>query len=109
MVQQAQTQKPPTQQVTERFTRVFVPAVMLLALVVIVLPPAFGWLTWQSAFLRGMMVLVAASPCALAIGTLAAVLSGIARAARKGVLLKGGAALENLGRVRAMAFDKGER
>ena len=106
MVEQAQTQKSPTQRLTERFTRIFVPSVMLLALVVIVLPPLLGWLTWQAAFLRGMTLLVAASPCALAIGTPATVLSGIAQAAREGVLIKGGAALENLGRVRAMAFDK---
>ncbi|MCT2279907.1 cation-translocating P-type ATPase [Micromonospora aurantiaca] len=106
MVQEAQTQKSPTQRLTERFTAVFVPAVLLLAAAVIAVPPLLGWLTWQVAFLRGMAVLVAASPCALAIGTPAAVLSGIARAARTGVLVKGGVHLENLGRVDAMAFDK---
>ncbi|HBU43355.1 MAG TPA: hypothetical protein DEB57_10860, partial [Microbacterium sp.] len=58
------------------------------------------------AFYLAMTVLVAASPCALAIATPAAVLAGVARAARAGVLVKGGAPLETLGRVKAMAFDK---
>ena len=63
-------------------------------------------LSWSESFLRGMTILVAASPCALAISTPAAVLSGIAQAARTGVLVKGGAHLENLGTVHTVAFDK---
>jgi Cd2+/Zn2+-exporting ATPase len=106
LVQEAQTQKSSAQRLTERFTAVFVPAVLLLTAVVIVLPPLLGWLSWQVAFLRGMALLVAASPCALAVGTPAAVLSGIAHAARAGVLVKGGVHLENLGRLDAIAFDK---
>jgi Cd2+/Zn2+-exporting ATPase len=106
LVAEAQEQQSPTQQLTERFTRWFVPTVLILTLLMIVLPPlVFGW-TWSASFYRGMVLLVAASPCALAIGTPAAVLAGIAQAARRGVLIKGGVHLENLGHLRVIAFDK---
>lgn len=106
MVTEAQSRKSPTQRFTERFARVFVPAVLALDALVIVLPPVVGWASWSDSFLRGMAVLVAASPCALVIGTPASVLAGIAQAARNGVLIKGGAHLENLGTLNALAFDK---
>jgi len=106
MVEEAQTQKSPTQQFTEKFERIFVPTVLIGVVGVILLPPLIGWLPFGDAFLRGMTILVAASPCALAIATPSAVLSGIAQAARNGVLVKGGVYLENLGAVQAMAFDK---
>jgi Cd2+/Zn2+-exporting ATPase len=105
MVSEAETQKSPTQRFTDRFERVFVPVV--LGLVVVLL---FAWVVidepFRDSFYRAMAVLVAASPCALAIATPSAVLSGVARAARGGVLVKGGAALENLGSLTAIAFDK---
>lgn len=106
LVEEAQTQKAPTQTFTERFERVFVPVVLIADVLLIVLPPLFGWWSWGTSFYRGMALLVAASPCALALGTPAAVLTGIAQAARKGVLIKGGAYLENLGALRALALDK---
>ncbi|MCC6167582.1 MAG: cadmium-translocating P-type ATPase [Caldilineaceae bacterium] len=106
LVQEAQSQQSPTQRFTERFTRRFVPAVLIVVLLVIVLPPLAGWMAWNESFYRAMLLLVAASPCALAIGTPAAVLAGIAQAARHGVLIKGGVHLENLGRLQVMAFDK---
>jgi len=106
MVEEAQTQKSPTQQFTERFSALFVPAVLAVVVLAIALPPLLGWLPWPTAFLRAMTLLVAASPCALAIATPAAVLSGVAQAARNGVLIKGGLHLENLGSLRALAFDK---
>ena len=106
LVAEAQEQKSPTQRFTEVFARRFVPAVLLgTLLVIVVLPLGFGW-TWSDGFYRGMLLLVAASPCALAIGTPAAVLAGIAQAARRGVLIKGGIHLENLGRLNTMALDK---
>lgn len=105
MVEEAQAQKSPTQQTVERFERVFVPAVLALTVLVIAIPPLFGFPLRQS-FLRAMTLLVAASPCALALGTPAAILTGVAQAARGGVLVKGGAHLENLGRLKAIAFDK---
>ncbi len=105
MVAEAQTQKSPTQRFTDRFERIFVPAVLAGAALLIALPPLLGF-PFAESFYRAMAVLVAASPCALAIATPSAVLSGIARAARGGVLIKGGAHLENLGVLTAIAFDK---
>jgi Cd2+/Zn2+-exporting ATPase len=106
LVAEAQEQKSPTQRFTETFARRFVPAVLLgTLLVIVVLPLVFKW-TWSASFYRGMLLLVAASPCALAIGTPAAVLAGIAQAARHGVLIKGGIHLENLGRLNTVALDK---
>ena len=106
LVQEAQSQQSPTQQFTQRFTRWFVPAILVITLLVIVAPPMIGWMPLNESFYRAMLLLVAASPCALAIGTPAAVLAGIAQAARHGVLIKGGVHLENLGRLQVMAFDK---
>jgi Cd2+/Zn2+-exporting ATPase len=105
MVEQAQEQKSKTQQLTEKFTRVYVPVVLVAVVLLIFVPPLFG-VPFQESFLRAMTLLVAASPCALVLGTPSAILAGVARAARDGVLIKGGAYLENLGQVRAMAFDK---
>lgn len=106
LVAEAQTQKAPTQQFTDRFERVFVPLVLVADLLLIVVPPLLGIWAWGDAFYRGMALLVAASPCALALGTPAAVLAGIAQAARKGVLIKGGAHLEILGSIEVLAMDK---
>ena len=106
LVEEAQEQRSPSQRLAERFTRIFVPLVLLFVGVMIFLPPLAGWLAWDDAFLRAMTVLVGASPCALAISTPAAVLAGIGQAARHGVLVKGGMHLEDLGTVRAIAFDK---
>ncbi|WP_276568571.1 heavy metal translocating P-type ATPase [Xanthomonas euroxanthea] len=105
MVSEAETRKSPTQRFTDKFERVFVPAVLILAVLLL-----FSWVVvdepFRDSFYRAMAVLVAASPCALAIATPSAVLAGIARAARGGVLIKGGAPLEELGMIRAIAFDK---
>ncbi len=105
LVSDAQTQKSPTQNLTDRIARVFVPVVLIGAGLLIAVPPLFGF-PFTESFYRAMAVLVASSPCALAIGTPAAVLSAIARAAQLGVLIKGGAHLENLGSLTAIAFDK---
>lgn len=105
MVNEAEVQKSPTQRFTDKFERWFVPAAMSLVVVLL-----FAWTIinepFSASFYRAMAVLVAASPCALAISTPSAVLSGIARAARGGVLVKGGGPLENLGTLGAIAFDK---
>jgi Cd2+/Zn2+-exporting ATPase len=106
LVAEAQTQKAPTQQFTDRFEAVFVPVVLVADVLLIVVPPLLGFWGWGTSFYRGMALLIAASPCALALGTPAAVLAAIAQAARNGVLIKGGAHLENLGTLRAIAFDK---
>lgn len=105
LVTEAQAQRSPTQNFTDKFEKVFVPAVLVLVLVLLcaglVIDEPFS-----ATFYRAMAVLVAASPCALAISVPSAVLSGIARAARSGVLVKGGAPLENLGTLASIAFDK---
>jgi Cd2+/Zn2+-exporting ATPase len=113
MVEEAQSTKSPTQAFTDKVEKWYVPAVVLATVGVAVVPPLLGieptrthsndWAGW---FYQAMAFLTAASPCALAIGTPAAVLSGIARAAQVGVLIKGGVHLENLGQVKAIAFDK---
>ena len=106
MVADAQSQQSPTQQFTQRFTAWFVPAILILVVLVAAVPPLLGWMAFKDSFYRAMLLLVAASPCALALGTPAAVLAGIAQAARNGVLIKGGVHLENLGALKVMAFDK---
>ncbi len=106
LVEEAQSQKSTTQRFAERFTRVYVPVVLVMTAGTAILPPLAGWLNWSDAFMRSMTLLVGASPCALAISTPAAVLAGVARAARSGVLIKGGASLESLGTVRCIALDK---
>ena len=105
LVKEAETQKSPTQHLTDNFEKYYVPSVLLL---VILLLFAFVVIdeTFEQSFYRAMSVLIAASPCALAISTPSAVLAGIARAARQGVLIKGGRPLEDLGGVSAIAFDK---
>lgn len=104
-VGEAETRRSPTQRFTDRFERIFVPAVLA-----VVAGLLFAWVVidepFAVSFYRAMAVLVAASPCALAISTPSAVLSGVARAARGGVLVKGGGPLESLGRIAAIAFDK---
>jgi Cd2+/Zn2+-exporting ATPase len=105
MIEEAQAQKSPTQQITERFSRVFVPAVLITTALAVVVPPLFG-VPFKISFLRALTLLVGASPCALALGTPATILAGITQAARHGVLIKGGTHLENLGRLKAVAFDK---
>jgi Cd2+/Zn2+-exporting ATPase len=105
MVEEAQSQKSPTQQTVEKFERIFVPAVLIVTALIIIVPPLFGF-PFRVSFLRAMTLLVAASPCALALGTPATILAGVAQAARNGVLVKGGVHLENLGRLKAIAFDK---
>lgn len=106
LVAEAQSQQSPTQQFADRFTSRFVPLIFIATALMIVVPPVLNLLPLEASFYRAMLLLVAASPCALAIGTPAAVLAGIAQAARNGVLIKGGVHLENLGRLKAIAFDK---
>ncbi len=105
LVNEAQTQKSPTQRFTDKFEKYFVPSVLGLVVILIgaflVIDETFG-----DSFYRAMTVLVASSPCALAISTPSAVLSGVARAAKGGVLIKGGRPLEDLGMLSAIAFDK---
>ena len=105
LIATAETERSPTQRMTDKFERIFVPLVLMLAALLLCAPLVIDE-PFSESFYRAMAVLVAASPCALAIATPSAVLSGVARAARGGVLVKGGAALEDLGTLKAIAFDK---
>lgn len=105
MVKEAEKLKSPTQHLADKFEKYYVPLVLICVILLL-----FAFLiideTFQQSFYRAMAVLIAASPCALAISTPSAVLAAIARAARQGVLIKGGKPLEDLGKVTAIAFDK---
>lgn len=105
LVKEAEAQKSPTQHLTDKFEKYYVPSVLIAVILLL-----FAFLiideTFEQSFYRAMSVLIAASPCALAISTPSAVLAGIARAARQGVLIKGGRPLEDLGGVQSIAFDK---
>ena len=106
LVEQAQAQRAPVQTVIERFGRVYTPAVIVLAAIVAVAGPLAvggGWETW---LYRSLVLLVVACPCALVISTPVSVVAALAGAARKGVLIKGGAHLERASQVRCIAFDK---
>jgi Cd2+/Zn2+-exporting ATPase len=106
MVESAQAHKARAQRFLERAEAVYAWAILVFVALVILVP----WLAFghdlSATFYQGMVVLVVASPCALVISTPAAVLSAIANAARQGILLKGGAYLENMAAVRAVVFDK---
>ncbi|BDD04883.1 heavy metal translocating P-type ATPase [Aureibacter tunicatorum] len=105
LISENQAKKSPTQKFADKFEKIYVPIVLGL---VILLNFAFLLLDelYVESFYRSMAMLVAASPCALAISTPSAVLSGISRAAQKGILVKGGKALEALGQINFVAFDK---
>ena len=106
MVEEAQASKAPIARFIERFSRVYTPAAVGIAAVVAVLPPfAFGQ-PWETWIYRGLALLLIACPCALVLSTPAAIASGLAAGARRGLLVKGGAALEAIARVNTAAFDK---
>jgi Cd2+/Zn2+-exporting ATPase len=109
LVEESQARRASTERFVDRFARVYTPAVTLAAVAVAFVPPlAFGapFFGEQGWAYRALELLVVACPCALVVATPAAVVSAIGAAARSGVLVKGGAAIEALARVRAVAFDK---
>jgi Cd2+/Zn2+-exporting ATPase len=106
LVEEAQAQKAPSQQLVERFSKVYTPTVMLCSLLITVLPPLIFSLPFIEWFYRGLMLLVISCPCALVISTPVSIVSAIFCASRNGILIKGGAYLEEMGRIHAMAFDK---
>jgi Zn2+/Cd2+-exporting ATPase len=112
-VEEAQAQRAPTQQLIDRFARVYTPIVVVMAALVAILPPAYfaavGGLTagtWSEWFMRGLSLLIIACPCALVISTPVAIVTAIGNASRKGALIKGGAFLEELCRLRVILYDK---
>lgn len=105
-IQEAQSQRAPTQRFVDKFSSIYTPAMMVLALAVAVigsLVTADGWLAWTY---RALVLLVIACPCALVISTPVTVVSGLAAAARRGIVVKGGVYLESGRRLRALALDK---
>lgn len=106
LVSEARESRSRAHALVERVERVLVPTLLALTLALIVLPPMLTDVPWSIAFYRAMAFMTAGSPCALAIGVPAATLCGIARGARGGVLIKGGAVLDALASVRAIAIDK---
>ncbi|CAG9622921.1 heavy metal translocating P-type ATPase [Sutcliffiella rhizosphaerae] len=106
LVQNAQSEKSPSQQFLERFEGPYVKIVLGVVLVMMFLPYfLLGW-SWNETFYRAMILLVVASPCALVASIMPATLSAISNGARKGILFKGGVHLENLSHIQAIAFDK---
>lgn len=105
-VEQAQGSRAPTQRFVDRFASIYTPAVFMIALAVAVLGPwAAGWTVLQAIY-KALVLLVIACPCALVISTPVTVVSALANAARRGVLIKGGVHLENARHVRVVALDK---
>jgi Cd2+/Zn2+-exporting ATPase len=105
-VEEAQASRAPSQSFVDRFSRIYTPAVVALAVLVFLLPPLFGLGGWDIWFYRALAMLVIACPCALVISTPVSIVSGLAAAARGGVLVKGGAHLKHAGAVTTVAFDK---
>ncbi len=106
LVEEAQSSKAPTARFIDRFSVYYTPAAMVVAIAVMIGPPLVFAAPWSTWIYRGLATLLIACPCALVISTPAAVASGLAAGARRGLLIKGGAALETLGKVRSVAFDK---
>ncbi|MCB5935229.1 cadmium-translocating P-type ATPase [Caldibacillus thermoamylovorans] len=106
LVQNAESQKSPSQQFIDRFEGTYVKLVLAVVSLMLFLPHyIFGW-SWNETFYRAMVLLVVASPCAVVASIMPATLSAISNGARKGILFKGGSHLESLGNLRAIAFDK---
>jgi len=106
MVEEAQGSKAPIARFIDRFSQWYTPAAMAVSALVVLVPPLLTGADWFTWIYRGLAVLLIACPCALVISTPAAIASGLASGARRGLLVKGGAALEMLGKVRTVAFDK---
>jgi Cd2+/Zn2+-exporting ATPase len=106
LVEEAQASKSPTARFIERFSARYTPFVILVAALTVVVPPIGFGADWHTWIYRGLALLLIGCPCALVLSTPAAITSGIAAGARRGLLIKGGAALETIGKVRAVAFDK---
>lgn len=106
LIEEAEERRAPIERFLDRFSRYYTPAIMLLAVAVILVPPLLFAEPWEMWIYRGLTLLLIGCPCALVISTPAAITSGLAAATRRGALIKGGAALEQLGQVQTIAFDK---
>ena len=106
LVEEAQESKAPTERFIDRFSRYYTPAVVAVAALVAVVPPLVFGAPWSAWIYKGLAILLIGCPCALVISTPAAIAASLSAGARRGLLLKGGAVLENLGKITAAAFDK---
>ncbi|MEG3133170.1 zinc/cadmium/mercury/lead-transporting ATPase [Rouxiella sp. T17] len=106
LIEEAEERRAPIERFLDTFSRYYTPAIMLLALLVIVVPPLAMGLAWETWIYRGLTLLLIGCPCALVISTPAAITSALAAATRQGALIKGGAALEQLALVETIALDK---
>jgi Cd2+/Zn2+-exporting ATPase len=106
MVEGVQHRRAPSEQFVEKFSRYYTPAMMLLALMVATFPPIALGRNWGDWFYQGMVILLISCPCALVISTPVSIVAALASSARRGVLVKGGAFLEEAARVKVVAFDK---
>lgn len=105
LIEEADSRKAPMERFLDQFSRWYTPLMMVVALLVVTVPPLLFAQPWETWVYRGLAMLLIACPCALVISTPAAITSGLA-GARRGALIKGGAALEQLGRIQSVAFDK---
>jgi len=106
LVEEAQAQKAPSQSFVERFAKYYTPAVVSIAILLAIIPPLIFGASFSEWFYRALVLLVISCPCALVISTPVTIVSGLTNAARSGILIKGGAYLENFGKLKALAFDK---
>jgi Cd2+/Zn2+-exporting ATPase len=106
LVEEAQEKKAPTERFIDRFSRYYTPGVVIVAALVAILPPLLAGGAWDEWVYKGLAILLIGCPCALVISTPAAIAASLSSGARRGLLLKGGAVLEMLGKINAVALDK---
>ena len=106
LVEEAQESKAPTERFIDRFSKVYTPAVLVVGALVAIVPPLLFGQSWDEWIYKGLAVLLIGCPCALVISTPAAVAAALSAGARRGLLLKGGAVLEELRRIDTVALDK---
>ncbi|MGM0521991.1 MAG: heavy metal translocating P-type ATPase [Pseudomonadota bacterium] len=106
LVEEAQAAKAPVARFIDRFAYYYMPTVILFALTMAVVPPLVSAMSWSESIYRALALLLIACPCALVISTPAAIAAGLSAGARRGLLIKGGAVLEQLGKLRLIALDK---